>query len=46
MPLLTVGLLLIFVHLLCVHLATVKIHRVTQTPMNFKKKDVTGSGKQ
>ena len=38
MTLLTVGLLFIFVHLLCVHLTTLKIHSVSQTPLNFEQK--------
>ena len=38
MPLLTVGLLFIFVHLLCVHLTTLKIHSISQTPLNFKQR--------
>ena len=40
MPLLTVaiGLLFIFVHLLRVHLATLKIHSVAQTPSNFEQR--------
>ena len=37
-PLLTVGLLFIFVHLSCVHLAALKIHSVSQTPPNFKQR--------
>ena len=37
-PLLTVGLLFIFVHLLCVLLATLKIHSISQTPLNFEQK--------
>ena len=37
-PLLTVGLLFIFVHLSHVHLATLKIHSISQTPPNFKQK--------
>ena len=36
-PLLTVGLLFIFSHLLCVHLATLKIHSVYQTSPNFEQ---------
>ena len=36
MPLLTVGLLFIFVHLSCVHLATSK--SISQTPPNFEQK--------
>ena len=38
MPLLTVtvGLLFIFVHQSRVHLATLKIHSVSQTPLNFE----------
>ena len=35
---LTVRLLLIFMHLLCVHLATLKIHSVFQTPQNFEQR--------
>ena len=34
MPLLTVGAFFIFVHLLCVHLTTLKIHSVSQIPPN------------
>ena len=37
-PLLTVGILFIFMHLSCVHLATLKIHSVSQTLMNFKQR--------
>ena len=37
-PLLTVGLLFIFVHLSRVHLATLKIHSISQTPLNFKQR--------
>ena len=37
-PLLTVGLLFIFVHLSRVHLATLKIHSVSQTQSNFEQK--------
>ena len=37
-PLLTVGLLFIFMHLSCVHLATLKIHSVSQTPPNLKQR--------
>ena len=37
MPLLTVGLLFIFGHLSYVHLATLKIHSVSQTSLNFKQ---------
>ena len=37
-PLLTVRLLFIFVHLSCVHLATLKIHSVSQTQPNFKQR--------
>ena len=36
-PLLTVGLLFIFGHLSRVHLATLKIHRVSQTSPNFEQ---------
>ena len=46
MPLLTVGLLFIFVHLSCVHLATLKIHSISQTQLNLKTKDIAGSRKQ
>ena len=35
---LTVGILFIFVHLLCVHLATLKIHSVSQTPPKFEQR--------
>ena len=38
MPLLTVTLLFIFVHILCVHLTNLKIHSISQTPLNFKQK--------
>ena len=38
MPLLTGTLLFIFVHLSCVHLTTLKIHNISQTPLNFKQK--------
>ena len=38
MPMLTVGLFLIFTHLSHVHLATLKIHSVSQTPPNFEQK--------
>ena len=37
-PLLTVGILFIFTHLSCVHLATFKIHSISQTPPNFEQK--------
>ena len=37
-PLLTVGLLFIFVHQSCVHLTTLKIHSFAQTPPNFEQK--------
>ena len=37
-PLLTVGLLFIFVHLSHVQLATLKIHSVSQIPLNFEHK--------
>ena len=37
-PLLTVGILFVFMHLSCVHLATLKIHSVSQTLMNFKQR--------
>ena len=37
MPLLKVGLLFIFGHLLRIHLATLKIHSVSQTSPNFKQ---------
>ncbi len=37
-PLLTVGLLFIFMHLSHVHLATLKIHSVSQTPLNFEQR--------
>ena len=37
-PLLTVGLLFIFVHLSRVHLATLKIHSVSQTQPNFEQR--------
>ena len=37
-PLLTVGLLFIFMHLSCVHLAALKIHSVSQTPPNFRQR--------
>ena len=37
-PLLTVGLLFIFAHLSRVHLATLKIHSVSQTPLNFEQR--------
>ena len=37
-PLLTVGLLFIFGHLSRVHFATLKIHSVSQTPLNFEQK--------
>ena len=37
MPLLTVKLLFIFGHLLRVHLATLKIHSISQTSPNFKQ---------
>ena len=36
-PLLTVGLLFIFGHLSRVHLATLKIHSVSQTLLNFEQ---------
>ena len=36
--LLTVGLLFIFVHLSHVHLATLKIHSVSQTSLNFEQR--------
>ena len=36
-PLLTVGLLFIFGHLSRVHLATLKIHSISQTSMNFEQ---------
>ena len=38
MPLLTVGFLFIFVPLSHVHLATLKIHSVSQTPPNFEQR--------
>ena len=38
MPLQTVGLLFIFMHLSCAHLATLKIHSVSQTPLNFEQR--------
>ena len=38
MPLLAVGLLFIFGHLSHVHLTTLKIHSVSQTPLNFKQR--------
>ena len=38
MSLLTVGLLFIFVHQLCVHLATLKIHSISQTPPNLEQR--------
>ena len=37
-PLLTVGLLFIFMHLSHVHLAILKIHSVSQTPPNFEQR--------
>ena len=37
MPLLTVGLLFIFGHLSHIHLATLKIHSVSQTSPNFEQ---------
>ena len=37
-PVLTVGLLFISMHLSCVHLATLKIHSISQTPPNFKQR--------
>ena len=37
-PLLTVGHLFIFVHLLCVHLATLKIYSASQIPPNFEQR--------
>ena len=37
MQLLTVGLLFIFGHLVRIHLATLKIHSITQTSPNFKQ---------
>ena len=37
-PLLTVGLLFIFTHLSRVHLATLKIHSVSQTQLNFEQR--------
>ena len=36
-PLLTVGLLFIFGHLLCIHFTTLKIHSVSQTSPNFEQ---------
>ena len=45
-PLLTAGLLFIFLHLLCVHLITLKIHSVCQTPLNFRTEDVARSSEQ
>ena len=38
MPLLTVGLLFIFVHLSRIYLASLKIHSISQTPLNFEQK--------
>ena len=38
MPWLTVGLLFIFMHISCVHLATLKIDSVSQTPPDFKER--------
>ena len=46
MPLLTGGLVFIFLHLLCIHLATLNIHIVSQTPLNFKQRDIAGSSKR
>ena len=37
-PLLTVVLLFIFVHLSCVHLSALKIHSISQTPMNLEQR--------
>ena len=37
-PLLTVGLFFSFVHLSCVHLATLKIHSISQTPPNLEQR--------
>ena len=37
-PLLTKGFLFISMHLSCVHLATLKIHSVSQTPPNFEQR--------
>ena len=49
-PLLTVGILFIFTHLSCVHLATFKIHSISRTPPNFKQRTspevVNNSGNQ
>ena len=41
-PGLTVGLLFICVHLSCVHLTTLKIHSVSQTPLNFEQRALLG----
>ena len=38
MPLLTVTLLFIFLHLLCVHITTLKIHSISQAPLNFEQR--------
>ena len=46
MPLLTVGFLIIFMHVSCVHFATLKIHSVSQTPTKLWTKDITGSSAQ
>ena len=37
-PLLKVGLLFIFMHLSCVHLTTLKVNSVSQTPPNFEQR--------
>ena len=38
MPMLTVGLFFIFVRSSCIHLATLKIHSVSKTPLNFEQR--------
>ena len=37
-PLLTEGLLFIYMHLSCVHLTALKIQSISQTPQNFEQK--------